>query len=350
MAPKPAGTWAGRRVLVTGHTGFKGAWLSLWLDRLGAEVTGLALPPEDRHGAFTAMGPGRGRSVIADLRDRAAVAAVVHEARPEVMFHLGAQALVRRGYADPCGTFATNVSGTAHVLEAAIAAGARAIVVVTSDKVYANDGRGRSFVETDRLGGDDPYSASKACAELVVASWRSVAPGTPMSTARAGNVIGGGDTAADRLLPDVARALATGRPVRLRHPEAVRPWQFVLEPLYGYLLLGSCLLADPAHAPLAVNFGPPPASCQPVQQVVDRVIELAGGGTSEVSAELGPPETAALRLDASEAARSLGWRPALDLDTALAWTVEWWDRSRTGGDLRALACDQVERYEALVPA
>ena len=343
--------WRGRRVLVTGHTGFKGAWLTFWLQRLGAVVWGLALPPDDERSAFCLLGPWPDlEERIIDLVDRAAVRSAVAAAAPDVVFHLGAQSLVRRGYADPSGTYATNVSGCAHLLEAAVGAGASAVVVVTSDKVYLNEEYGRPFVEEDRLGGRDPYSASKACAELVAGSWRSMAAKTAIATARAGNVIGGGDVAPDRLLPDMERALLTESALVLRNPTAIRPWQFVLEPLYGYLLLADLMVERPAAAPAALNFGPPAASCLPVADIVSRATALAGGLPWQPDSAQADAEAGVLRLDASAAAAVLGWRSCLDVQAALSWTVEWWTCHRTGGDLHALAHDQIERYEGAVAA
>lgn len=345
--------WAGRRVLVTGHTGFKGAWLSLWLEHLGAEVTGLGLPPEDPAGAYTALGPWpRLDSFMVDLQDRAGVAEAVAAADPQVILHLGAQALVRRSYSNPTDTWAVNVLGTANLLEAARQVSSlQSIVVVTSDKVYANAGDGRPFREHDRLEGRDPYSSSKAGAELVTASWRYsfFSDGGPgVATARAGNVIGGGDRGEDRLLPDVWRALEGGVPVRLRYPHATRPWQFVLEPLLGYLLLADRLITAPMTTPPAINFGPDVSDCLSVADVVERVLALWGAGRWEPVPEEQPREAAALSLDAGLAHSCLQWRPRLKLETAIAWTVDWWRASAEGRDLRKLALSQIEAYEELV--
>lgn len=345
--------WDGRRVLVTGHTGFKGAWLTLWLQRLGASVTGLALPPEDPAGTFPALAPWPALdSHMVDLRDAPRVADVVAGADPEVVLHLGAQALVRRSYADPAGTWAVNVVGTANVLEAARARpSVRSVVVVTSDKVYANLGDGRPFVEDDRLGGHDPYSSSKAAAELATASWRRSyfdALGVGVATARAGNVIGGGDRGEDRLLPDLWRALESGSTVRLRYPQATRPWQFVLEPLHGYLLLAEALAQGHTAVPKAVNFGPGLTGCVPVGTVVDRAIARWGEGHWEQEPAQQPHEARLLHLDASLATSALGWRPRLGVDTALAWTVEWWRAAAAGDDLRKVAESQIDAYEHLV--
>lgn len=344
--------WAGRRVLVTGHTGFKGAWLSLWLERLGAEVVGLALPPESPEGAYRCLGPwDRLDSHIADLRDPASVGRVVEAAQPEIVFHLAAQSLVRRGWTDPAATYAANVLGTAHVLEAVAHVGCvRAVVVATSDKVYANSGGGDLFREDSPLGGGDPYSASKAAAEHVVTAWRAGNPGIPVATVRAGNVIGGGDTAEDRLLPDAWRALRAGRDLVLRNPEATRPWQFVLEPLRGYLRLAECLGEAPASCPPAVNFGPSSSACWSVSRVADAVLSAWGGGCWVDGHRAGdPPEAPTLSLDAALAARTLGWRPRLEIGTAISWTVEWWRAASVSAPLRPLASAQIAAYENILP-
>ena len=278
--------------------------------------------------------------------DREQLFALMDAWRPEIVFHLAAQALVPDGYRDPIGTFETNVSGTVNVVSAAVLAGAHAVVVVTSDKVYANDGSGRAFTESDPLGSRDPYSASKACADIAARSLRSLpgSEGTALAVARAGNVIGGGDVAADRLLPDAWRAVVSDTPLQLRNPDAVRPWQFVLEPLLGYLLLGEELLTRPEAAPEAVNFGPPLASCRPVSEVVELAFERFGHGSWERAGGDNPPEAALLRLDATLAERTLGWSPPLPcLESAVEQTVEWWQTAADGGDLRALALSQLDR-------
>jgi len=343
--------WAGRRVLVTGHTGFKGAWLTLWLQLLGARVNGLALPPESDDGAFLSMAPwARLESNHADLRNSADVTSLMESFDPEVIFHLGAQALVRRGYAEPFNTYAVNVMGTLNVLHAARRAPSlRGVVVVTSDKVYAQGGG--PFREGDLLGGDDPYSGSKALAELAVRSVRDIWPsdGPAIATARAGNVIGGGDQGQDRLLPDVWRAIKAGLPVTVRYPDAIRPWQFVLEPLHGYLLLAERLVTDPLGVPEALNFGPDASACRPVVQVLERVFELWGSGEWRVDTRTNPPEAHILRLDATLASTVLGWQPTLSLDEALAWTVEWWRTDANRRDLRRLAVSQISEYVARRP-
>jgi CDP-glucose 4,6-dehydratase len=340
--------WGGRRVLLTGFTGFKGAWLALWLERLGANVIGLALPPESADGAFASMGPWPalgGHHV--DLRDAEAVERVVQEADADVVFHLGAQALVRRAWANPGATYAINVVGTSNLLEAiARSRTPAAIVVVTSDKVYMNGDGLPPFSEGCPLGGADPYSASKASTEHVVASWRHGHPRTRVATARAGNVIGGGDIAEDRLLPDVWRALGRDQAVRLRHPVSTRPWQFVLEPLAGYLALAERLATTTTRCPPAVNFGPHPDDCRPVGEVVDTVLRLWGMGSWVCDAGSHPPETSRLTLDSALAGELLDWRPRLRLDEAVTWTIDWWRAARDGSNLRELATAQVAEYEA----
>ncbi|MDE2349088.1 MAG: CDP-glucose 4,6-dehydratase [Gammaproteobacteria bacterium] len=339
--------WRGRRVLVTGHTGFKGAWLCLWLQSLGAETAGLALEPATEPNLWSLLG-APADSTIGDIRDPACVRATLDRHRPQVVFHLAAQALVRDSYRDPLGTYATNVMGTANLLDACRdRRDLRAVVVVTSDKVYANDGAAAAFEETDRLGGHDPYSSSKACTELVTASFRDsfFQGGAPMATVRAGNVIGGGDWSADRLIPDCVRALDHGAAVSLRYPDAVRPWQHVLDPLAGYLLLAKTLLAAPAAAPPAVNFGPDPESFCTVAGVVDAFSACFGGRPGWVrDPQPHPPEAATLRLSSALAARTLGWRPRLPIGEALSWTAEWHRAMRAGDDMKRYSLNQISRF------
>jgi CDP-glucose 4,6-dehydratase len=347
--------WNGRRVLVTGHTGFKGAWLSLWLQSLGARVAGIALPPASPTAAYGAMAPWSGLdSVITDIRDAEAVSAAVKRHSPEIVLHLAAQALVRRGYHEPVATYETNVMGTIHLLRAVESCdGVKAVVVVTSDKVYANDGQSTPFREGDRLGHTDPYSNSKACAELVAAAWKASfldARGIAMATARAGNVIGGGDEAEDRLLPDARRAVEAGQPLRLRNPDSVRPWQHVLEPLAGYLDLAEALVTRTGSAPEAVNFGPPDESCRPVRDVIGRVFELWGEGSWALAKGAHPAEAHTLRLDSSVARERLGWAPRLAFDEALRWTVDWWRAQHDGRDMRGFSLEQIARYTDLLGA
>ncbi len=339
--------WQRRRVLLTGHTGFKGAWLHLWLRTMGAEVTGYALPPSSEPNLWDMIGSG-GRSIIADVRDAARLRAVVAEAHPHVVIHMAAQALVRESYRDPLGTYGTNVMGTAGLLEACRSArDLECVVVVTSDKVYANRGAGRPFIEEDRLGGHDPYSNSKACAELVTSSFRDsfYAAGPPIASARAGNVIGGGDWSADRLIPDCVRALAAGVPVRLRYPEAVRPWQHVLEPLSGYLTLARALSEKPASAPRAVNFGPEAASFCPVYAVVEAFSTRFGGKPGwERDRTAHPAEAGSLTLESALAARTLEWRPTLSLEESLSWTSDWYQAHAAGRNMLAITEAQLANY------
>jgi CDP-glucose 4,6-dehydratase len=342
--------WRGRRVLLTGHTGFKGAWLALWLERLGAEVGAVALAPDTDPSLFEALAPWSGLdSTMGDLRDPAVAAEAVADSRPEIVFHLAAQALVRRSYAEPTMTFETNVTGTVNLLEALRAAPTvKAVVVVTSDKVYANDGGGRAFREDDPLGGADPYSASKACQDLVAAAYDKnflAARGVRTGRARAGNVIGGGDWAADRLVPDFVRAMAAGDEIAVRSPDATRPWQHVLEPLAGYLDYAEAL-TDGDGAPEALNFGPAAGDIQPVRQIVDGLVERWGDGAGwrhEKAAQVA--EAGLLTLDATRATETIGWRPRLDLHGALDWTVAWYRAAAAGDDMRAHSLDQIARYE-----
>jgi CDP-glucose 4,6-dehydratase len=343
--------WQGRRVLLTGHTGFKGAWMSVWLRTLGADATGLALAPATTPDLWSMVGSGV-HSVIGDITDAALVRDVVAQVRPQIVIHMAAQALVRDSYTDPLRTYATNVLGTANLLQACrFAPGLECVLVVTSDKVYESDGSGRAFLETDRLGGADPYSSSKACAELVTTSFRTsfYADGPPLATARAGNVIGGGDWSADRLIPDCVRALAAGVPVSLRYPDAVRPWQHVLEPLSGYLALVQALVELPDKAPRAINFGPQAAQSCTVHEVVDAFSARFGGKPGWVrDTREHPPETQALMLSSALAQRTLGWRPRLNLGACLSWSADWYRAHHDGADMLALCRSQIEQYQSLV--
>lgn len=348
--------WHGRRVLVTGHTGFKGAWLCLWLGRLGADVTGFALAPETSPNLYTLAGIERRiDSQFGDVRDLARVEAVMAQSRPEVVFHLAAQALVRRSYIDPIGTYTANVMGTAHVLDAARrASGLRAIVVITSDKCYENREWWWPYREDEAMGGHDPYSSSKGCAELVTAAWRRSffrsdgAEAVGLASARAGNVIGGGDWAQDRLVPDSMRAFASGMPVVLRQPTAVRPWQHVLDPLSGYLSLAERLSNDPRGFGEGWNFGPAADEARPVGWVVDQLSRLWGDGARwEQDRGAHPHEAGLLQVDASKARARLQWLSRLSLEESLRWTVDWYKRIGGGEDAAALSLDQIERFEAL---
>lgn len=333
--------WRGRRVLVTGHTGFKGGWLTLWLRELGAEPLGLALGPPSTPSLYDVARVGElvdDRNV--DIRDRDAVQRAVRELRPEIVFHMAAQPLVRTSFAKPVETYEVNVLGTAHVLEAC--RDAARVIVVTSDKCYAPRSDGAACVEDDPLGGADPYSSSKAGVELLAASWRhSFGDGGPsIATARAGNVIGGGDWAKDRLIPDAMRAALGGRPLLVRNPDAVRPWQHVLNPLAGYLMLGERMDAAEAW-----NFGPRPGDELPVRAIADRIRDLWGGEFDwRAEADGGPPETAVLRLDSAKARERLGWEPGWDLDRGLAATVEWFRAWGRGDDAREVSLAQIRAF------
>ena len=349
--------WRGRRVLLTGHTGFKGAWMALWLEALGADVTGYALAPTGEPCLWSMVdpprrGPGKLRSVIADIRDARLMGEAMAQADPQVVIHMAAQALVRESYRDPLGTYATNVMGTAVLLQACRSAPhLEAVVVVTSDKVYENHGEGRAFEEADRLGGHDPYSNSKACAELLTASFRDsfFAGGPPIASARAGNVIGGGDWSADRLIPDCVRALHSGHAVSLRYPDAVRPWQHVLEPLSGYLTLARGLVEAPQTTPRAVNFGPDPASFCSVREVVDAFgARFAGkpGWVRDPAPQ--PPEAQALTLSSTLAAQTLSWRPRLGIRETLSWTAQWYSAHSAGENMLGFSVAQIARYRELM--
>jgi len=330
--------WAGRRVLLTGHTGFKGSWLLLWLQQLGAQVWTYALEPEPEPNLYRQLAqacpPGDGwQNQIGDLADREALVALVQKAQPQVVLHLAAQPLVRRSYEDPLGTWATNVMGSFHLLEALKPLQHLcAVVMVTTDKVYANREWAYGYREPDRLGGHDPYSASKAGAEIAIASWRSSFCGqrshqTPhlrIATARAGNVIGGGDWAADRIVPDAMRSLAKGEPIRVRNPSATRPWQHVMEPLSGYLRLAEFLALDRQPSCEAFNFGPSLASNRSVGDLVATILEHWPGQWLDHSDPSAPHEANMLHLQIDKAHHRLGWQPRWDFATTLARTVGWY--------------------------
>lgn len=320
-----------RRVLITGHTGFKGSWLALWLKQMGAQVSGLALPANTTPNHTSLLDLNLDEALI-DLRDASAVREAVQRFEPEVVFHLGAQALVRHSYLDPVGTFNTNVMGLVNLLEAVRATpSVRAVVNATTDKCYDNRNTTAGYCETDPLGGNDPYSASKACAEIVSSSYRTSflahpAHGHPvgLATARAGNVIGGGDWAQDRLIPDLVRAAVSGRVTDIRNPQATRPWQHVLEPLSGYLMLGERLLNDPHTAAQAWNFGPPEQGHLSVGAVIANFAAHwpAVRHTHDTSPH--PHESALLHLNCDKAENQLGWRPVWQADTMIERTVQWY--------------------------
>lgn len=351
-----ASFWKDKKVLVTGHTGFKGAWLVLWLRRLGAQVSGLALAPDTNPSLFELLQDTDTPSEIVDIRDAAAVTRAVKAAEPEIIFHLAAQSLVRPSYAAPADTYATNVMGLVYLLEAARTAGrARAIVNVTSDKCYENREWVWAYRENDALGGHDPYSSSKACAEIVTSAYRrsffrgngdNIA--TALASARAGNVIGGGDWAADRILPDCVRAFSAGKPVTVRNPGSTRPWQHVLEPLCGYIVLAEKLHAHGGDFAEAWNFGPAESDAASVSRVVEMVIRLWGDGASWLTENTPQAhEAGALKVDASKARARLRWHPRLTLDQALDWTVTWYKQQAGGGNAKSLSLAQIENYEAM---
>jgi CDP-glucose 4,6-dehydratase len=339
--------WPGKRVLVTGHTGFKGSWLVLWLHSLGARVQGYALEPASTPSLWTLLGlDSEVKGRIADVRDLAAVRRAFEEGQPEIVFHLAAQSLVRPSYDDPVGTYATNVMGTVHVLEAAKGCAATRVVInVTSDKCYENRETNQAYVESDAMGGHDPYSSSKGCSELVTAAYRRSFPGKALASARAGNVIGGGDWAADRLIPDLVRAVLRDEAAMIRNPGAIRPWQHVLEPLAGYLALAQKLWGDPARFAGGWNFGPVLEDALPVKDVADTFVRTWGKPASwKTDGGKHPHEAHYLRLDASKARKDLGWKPRLGLKDAIAWSADWYRKQAAGAPARELCLAQITQY------
>lgn len=344
------GIYAGKRILVTGHTGFKGSWLACWLARMGAEVTGLALDPDTQPSHWSLLMLPRVKDLRVDLRDAQAVSSAITASRPEFIFHLGAQALVRRSYRDPEATFGVNVMGLVNVLEAVRNCPCvRVVVNATTDKVYADEVSHTGYCESDPLGGHDPYSTSKACAELVSDCYRKSylnlddGRGFPvrLATARAGNVIGGGDWAEDRLVPDLVRAGLSGRALQLRHPGATRPWQHVLEPLSGYLRLGQ-LLWDDESLSTAWNFGPDDSGEISVQEIVLRFNRHWPGLLMEDDSTQHPHEATTLRLNSKRAMQDLAWRPTWDVESAIERTAEWYRSFSRTGQLRTL--EDIDSY------
>lgn len=343
--------WAGRRVFLTGHTGFKGSWLALWLAKLGAKTTGYALAPPTNPSMFDALGVADclKADIRGDIRDRDTLTSAIKKAEPEIVIHMAAQALVADGYSDPIGTYETNVIGTGNVLLASFACkSVRAIVTVASDKCYENREWVHPYRETDRLGGHDPYSSSKGCAEILTASFcESFKPDAKVGSARAGNVIGGGDWAEKRLIPDCVRAFSTGEPVLLRRPRAVRPWQLVLEPLSGYLLLAERLFgADGNQFTGPWNFGPQAGGEIPVIKIAERLADIWGDGANltqdPTSSDL--HEAHLLRLDSTKARVELGWEPVLDMDEAITWTANWYRAWAQGEDLASFTSTQIDTF------
>ena len=350
--------WRGRRVFLTGHTGFKGSWLSLWLHALGADVTGYALDPPTQPSLFEqARVAEKLRSLQGDIRDFPQLKSAMAECRPEVVLHLAAQSVVKTGYEDPIGNYSSNVMGTVHVLEAVRQLGLRcALVNVTSDKCYENREWIWGYRENEPMGGHDPYSNSKGCAELVGMAYRDsfFSPekigehGVALGSARAGNAIGGGDWTSHQLIPDLIRAFLDDQPCLIRNPSAWRPWQFVLEPLRGYLMLAERLAENAPRFASGWNFGPVDADVRPVSWIADELVRLWGDGAAwALDSAAHPHEAHALKLDASKAATSLDWRPVLPLRQALAWIAEWYRAFQTGADLQQFTLGQIEQYEAL---
>lgn len=345
--------WRGRRVFVTGVTGFKGAWLALWLQRLGARVCGYSLPPPTSPSLFAvARVQDDVEWLDADVRDLARLTREIRSREPEVVFHLAAQSLVRASYERPVETFETNVMGTVHVLEAVRATpSVRAVVVVTSDKCYENREWVWPYRESDALGGHDPYSTSKACAELVTASFRQSLfndAGAAIATARAGNVIGGADWASDRLVPDIVSSIVAKRAAILRNPKSVRPWQHVIEPLAGYLTLAEHLLLQGQRFADAWNFGPSADSVQSVATLANGLCATWGDGASwSHDSSVHPHEAGILALDSAKARSRLGWRPRLDYHDAIRWTVAWYKAFHGGQEARELTLEQIRQYEEL---
>lgn len=350
--------WRGRRVFLTGHTGFKGSWLSLWLNKLGADVTGYALDPPTQPSLFVqARVADSIRSIRGDIRDLAHLKSAVANCQPEVILHLAAQSVVRASYEDPIESYSSNVMGTVHLLEVVRQLKQScAIVNVTSDKCYENREWIWGYRENEPMGGHDPYSNSKGCAELVTSAYRDsffspeaiAVHGVALGSARAGNCIGGGDWTRDQLIPDLMRAFLAGKPCLIRNPSAYRPWQFLLEPLRGYLILAERLAEDGARFASGWNFGPADADIKPVSWIADELVSLWGQEASwTLDSGAHPHEAHALKLDASKAATGLDWRPALPLKRSLQWIAEWYQAFRDSADLRQLTLKQIEEYELL---
>lgn len=354
------GFWAGKRVLITGHTGFKGSWLSLWLQSLGADLCGYALDPPTEPSLYESADVGSGmRSMIGDVQDLDSMCRAVEAHRPEIIFHLAAQSLVRVSYEHPAETFGSNVMGTVNLLESVRRNGSvRAVVVITSDKCYENREWHWGYRENDPMGGFDPYSSSKGCAELITASYRrsffgdgSASGGkyTGVASTRAGNVVGGGDWARDRLIPDMMKAFVAGRPVIIRFPRSIRPWQFVLEPLHGYLMLAERLWTDGPDFAKAWNFGPDDADARTVGWIADRLCSIWGGDARwEIDEGRHPHEAHYLKLDCSMARSLLGWKPATTLSDALDWIVRWYQAYQERRNLREVTLSQIRAFESLV--
>lgn len=344
--------WRNKKVLVTGHTGFKGGWLSLWLAKLGARVTGLALDPPTDPCLFVVAGIGKQlvADIRCDVRDRDQLAKSIEAAEPEILFHLAAQPLVRDSYQNPAETYATNVMGTVHMLEAVRAASSvRAVVNVTTDKCYENREWIWPYRENEPMGGHDPYSSSKGCAELVTSAYRRsflAADGKQVASARAGNVIGGGDWAADRLLPDFLRAISVRDTLVIRSPRSIRPWQHVLEPLAGYLMLAQALYTQGGDFADGWNFGPEESDAKSVHWIVERLCELEPEASWRLDERPQPHEASTLMLSSMKAKSKLGWKPRLNLRHAVAMTLDWHRAWRSSRDMAAFCLQQIDDYQA----
>jgi CDP-glucose 4,6-dehydratase len=349
-------TWQGRRVFLTGHTGFKGSWLAFWLARLGARIRGYALDPCTEPNLFNQVSVSTVvEDVRGDVRDCAKLETSMTEFKPEIVFHLAAQPIVRRSYADPVGTYSTNVMGTVHLMEAIRKTpSVRAAVCVTTDKCYQNQEWIWPYRETDPLGGYDPYASSKACAEIVSAAYRSSffpidrlhEHHMGLATARAGNVIGGGDWSEDRLIPDLIRGFRSNQTVLIRRPHAIRPWQHVLDPLHGYMMLAQELLAQPARFASAYNFGPSDDDVWPVERIATKLVRMWGDGASWIRDSVpSVHEDKVLRLDASRARVEFGWQPRLKIETALEWTMAWYRAWNQGDNMAKFTEKQIAEYE-----
>ena len=352
--------WAGKVVLLTGHTGFKGSWLSLWLQSMGAKVIGYALPPPTNPSLFATANVAKGMtSIEGDIRDYAALATAFKQYQPEIVIHMAAQALVRYSYSNPIETYSTNVMGTVHMLEAARQAGSvRAIVNVTSDKCYENKEWLWGYRENESMGGYDPYSNSKGCAELVTTAYRNSyfnpakfsEHGVALASGRAGNVIGGGDWATDRLIPDILRAIEAGQPVNIRSPHAIRPWQHVLEPLSGYLCLAEKLYTESSAYAEGWNFGPYDEDAKPVQWIVEHLTQSWGEGASwQLDQNPQPHEAHHLKLDCSKARAKLGWHPRWQLKETITSIVDWHKAFLDKADMMAFTLSQISLYETTRP-